>query len=125
MRYLGHEAASGPFPIPVGVCTSEKQWRKAVADLGCPDEPWPSAEGCVSRFRQPNGAQKLIVSFRFAEGRTLIKKTGMVAHEATHVWQFMRQAMAEEAPGWEIEACAVQWITQWLLERLEAKGTWK
>ena len=85
----------------------------------------PGQEACVTQFKDAGGACRLIVSFRLAKNRTRIEVVGFVAHEATHIWQFIRQAIAEDAPGWEVEACAVQWITQWLLECLEKEGLWK
>lgn len=125
MRMLGHAQASGPYGIPVYFCHSEKEWRKIHKSWGGEPNEFPPHEGCVTSFKQDNGALLLIVSFRFAKCRSRIEKAGIVSHEATHVWQFFKQAIREEQPGWEVEACAIQWITQWLLESLEAKGMWK
>ena len=40
---------------------------------------------------------------------------GVLAHEATHIWQAIKETMGEEAPGHEMEAYAIQSITTKLL----------
>ena len=41
---------------------------------------------------------------------------GLIAHEATHVWQQYADHIGESFPGREQEAYAIQWVTQTLYE---------
>jgi hypothetical protein len=44
-------------------------------------------------------------------GRTPIDIAALLVHEAVHIWQQEVDMMGEEAPGWEIEAYAIQRIS--------------
>lgn len=123
MKYLGHETASGPYPVPVGFCVTQKSWDKEHRAKGMEPSLMPTSIGCVSSFVQAHGATFLIVTFspQF-KSHTRIEQVGVVAHEAVHVWQFIEKVLQERDAGWEVEACGVAWVTQWLLECLEAKG---
>lgn len=115
---------TGPYPVTVGLCLAASDWRRAVQKLGAPKERYPSSDGCVTSFRQTRtGAITMIVTFRPGmKDRTLCERVGIVAHEATHVWQNIMEHINEKRPGAETEACSVQWIVQWLCEQLEAEG---
>ncbi|MFZ5669116.1 MAG: hypothetical protein ACOY4K_06455 [Pseudomonadota bacterium] len=47
---------------------------------------------------------------------------GLIVHEATHVWQFVRHHMNEASPSKEFEAYAMQAIAQSLIEAVN--DTW-
>lgn len=117
---------TGPYPVEVAFCICPKDWVREMKRRGekCALEPFPKADGNVFRFRHlTTGATFIVVTFSPAlRKRTLIERCGVVAHEATHVWQFIVEHINEEGTGWEVEACAIQWITQFLLEQLEAAG---
>lgn len=126
MKYLEHEYASGPYPVPVTVCLSEKEWIKAHEIMKREAGPMPTFVGCASAFTSENGAVRVLVTFApDFKDLTLVERFGAVVHETTHVWQFMRKAIAEDEPGWEVEALALEWISKFLLERLEKKGWMK
>ena len=116
---------TGPYPVEVGLSICPKDWAREMKRRGpkCHSHPFPDNVGAVTRFRTDNGACFMVVTFN-AEFRrsTWIERVGAVAHEATHVWQFIVEHINEEGTGWEVEACSIQWITQWLLEQLEAAG---
>lgn len=115
----------GPYPVEVELCLSAGEWRHAMRRRGpaCAKEVFPASDGCVSIFKQRSGAVSMVVTFaKVLRDRTLIEKVGVVAHEATHVWQRVVEHIAEDKPGHEVEACGVQWIVQWLLEQLDGEG---
>lgn len=112
----------GPYPVELGFTVAEAEWQREVKKRGCPASTFPSTAGCVTRFKQDHGAALMIVTFADFKRLTPVERIGVVVHEATHIWQFIVEYLNEEAVGWEIEACAIQWITQWLLEQLQAVG---
>lgn len=116
---------TGPYPVEVAFCICPQDWAREMKRRGasCRREQFPGAVGNVIRFRAENGASFMVVTFSPAfRTYTWIERIGVVAHEATHIWQFMVEHIGEDTVGWEIEACSIQWITQWLLEQLEAAG---
>lgn len=114
----------GPYPVEVCFCVCPKEWAREMKRRGpeCAHKPFPGWNA-VTRFRSPSGASFMVVTFdESLKKRTLIERVGVATHEATHVWQFIVEHINEEGTGWEVEACSIQWITQWLLEQLEAVG---
>jgi hypothetical protein len=113
---------AGPYPVEIGFCICPKDWAREMRKRGT-SEPFPDHAGHAALFNGANGASFMIVSFS-AEFRTHthVERIGVAVHEATHVWQFIKEHLRESAAGHEVEACSIQWITQWLLEQLQAVG---
>ena len=57
-----------------------------------------------------------IVCMGKSKQRKLVEIVGLLTHEATHIWQSIRDRIGERNPGAEFEAYSVQWITQQLIE---------
>ena len=99
-------------PAFIGFCPNKKAWRKLVKQFGLKDEPWPEADGHTHTFQNSSGALCIVVTIQPPKDRSLVEMIGIIAHESTHVWQFVRQEMREDCPGIETEAYAIQAITQ-------------
>lgn len=100
-------------PAHIGFCPSKKAWKREMRKMGCEGEPWPSAAGSTQTF-DSGGKRCIIVTV--AEGcekhHSRIEIAGLIAHEATHVWQKVREHMGEDQPSIEFEAYSVQAIFQ-------------
>jgi len=106
-------------PAFIGFCPSKVAWRKAMKGLDCADEPYPGGAGRMTSFeRKRDGQLTLIVTL--GEGaekhQRRVEIAGLLAHEATHVWQYVRRNMGEDSPSAEFEAYSVQAIFQGLYQ---------
>lgn len=88
--------------------------------LNVPKEPYPRADANCAQFESPQGSVVCIVTVnekldakRKGDPNALV---GLVVHEATHVWQRIRETIGERNPSHEFEAYAVQTISQELLQ---------
>lgn len=100
-------------PAFIGFCPTRTAWNREMRKIGVKNEPWPEAAGTTQTFEQ-KGKLCIIVTLRAeAEaGHSRIEIAGLIAHEATHVWQFIRKHMGERDPSVEFEAYSVQAIFQ-------------
>lgn len=116
---------AGPFPVEIALCISPKAWASEMRERGgaCTAEPFPPEDAHAIRFWTVDGSPFIVVTFRPAFRQySLAERFGMVAHEATHVWQFIEEHISEKAAGDEIEAHTIQWLSTRLLEHLQAAG---
>lgn len=106
------------------LCLSEKRFRKALKYLELPKDEWPSylaseRAGATTHFFDTRWGNVAIVTFGEYECYTTPQVHGLLVHEAVHIWQAQRDAMAEDRPSSEFEAYAVQTIAQNLIESFE------
>ena len=94
---------SAPFSK---TCTSggntNHLWRERV-------QPWRSI------FSQSGLSNEPPAIARMPGKASAVQVVGLLAHEATHVWQHVRDWMGEKSPSVEFEAYTVQAILQELL----------
>jgi hypothetical protein len=103
----------------VGLCTTEKRFKRELAKLDLPREQWPDfmpreASACV-HFLEYHGKPCMIVCISGWQGRDPVQVAGMLVHEAAHVWQETRRQMNEKFPSDEFEAYSLQHIAQCLM----------
>lgn len=81
--------------------------------LGVKNEPWPEAAASTHTF-DSKGKACIIVAMRpeAEKGSSRVQLAGLIAHEAVHVWQFVKRHIGEREPGWEMEAYSIQAIFQ-------------
>lgn len=104
-------------PAFIGFCPSETAWNHAMRHLGCTGEPYPDSAGRCSTFEKKDGIGGLTIIVTLgpaAEHATELEIAGLICHEATHAWQFVRENMGETEPSKEFEAYSVQAIFQGL-----------
>lgn len=100
-------------PAYIGFCPSRTAWNREMRKMGVKNEPWPEAPASTQTFEY-KGALCIIVTLgpESDRGHTRIGIAGLIAHEATHVWQYIRKHMGETDPSVEFEAYSVQAIFQ-------------
>lgn len=113
----------GWFPAYFGFCPNKKAWDREMKRLGIGCEEYPTTDAKCTVFF--NACEK-----DAAVGKTIILVTigehidtndhlgiiGLIIHEATHVWQFIREDAGEDIPSKEIDAYAMQNICMSLID---------
>ncbi len=106
-------------PVFIGFCPNEKAWRKGLKQLGLSrrENPYPTSDGHLHTFHRNDGPPVCIVTVQDGAESTrgLSEIIGVLIHESAHVWQDIRQYIGETAPGAEMEAYALQTITQGMI----------
>jgi hypothetical protein len=111
-------------PIFYAVCTSEADFKHELKRLNVKEEtPFMSTTHAHMTTHHFGCDEKslCIVCVGSLKGRLLVEIIGLFAHEATHIWQAVRDHIGEHKPGTEFEAYSIQWITQQLIESWAAK----
>ncbi len=101
-------------PVHFGFCPSKKAWKREMKRLNC-KEPYPDTDGRCTTFTN-EGKVVCIVTLRDGSEneRSISEITGLLVHEATHVWQTIRDDIGEKDPSPEFEAYSMQAIFQGL-----------
>lgn len=124
MDYL----SMGPVPVYLGVAFSEEDYARELrrlkvtrpaGDLFVP----VGKDGTVKHLAPPKRNTRdltLIICIRPPEPDRKVPNVNVAAllvHESVHAWQWCRLQMGENAPGHEVEAYAIQWISQFLMSK--------
>lgn len=105
------------WPIYFGFCPSEKAWRGAMRRMKLDhvypfaDNPKAFVDAFVTTFENTKGDLCCIMSLRpgyKAPSKRAVE--GLFVHEATHIWQKLREHIGERAPSTEFEAYTLQHI---------------
>ncbi|MEN5103787.1 hypothetical protein [Brucella anthropi] len=101
-------------PVHFGFCPSKKAWKREMKRLNC-KEPYPDTDGRCTTFTN-EGKVICIVTLRDGSEneRSISEITGLLVHEATHIWQTIRDDIGEKDPSPEFEAYSMQAIFQGL-----------
>lgn len=106
-------------PVFYGFCPSEAAWKREMRKMKVKGEAYPGNAGCVTTFTHDGKTCCIVTLGEAAEapGRTRVEIAGLLVHEATHVWQKVREAMNDPGqPSVEFEAYSVQAIFQGLYQ---------
>ncbi len=97
-------------PVHFGFCPSKKAWKREMKRMNC-NEPYPKSDGRCTTFTN-EGKVVVIVTVRDGSEheRSISEITGLLVHEATHVWQTIREDIGEKDPSPEFEAYSMQAI---------------
>jgi hypothetical protein len=110
---------SPPAPY-LCLCLSEDEYLIAFKHMDVkPRDEWirtPQADATTHFLRNRKGELCVVVCLAGYERRTPIEVTGLLIHEAVHIWQEWCAFYGETHPGSEQEAYAVQQLTQTLME---------
>ena len=108
------------------LCTTEKQFRQALKHFRVAKKDWPpfvsdSFCNATTHFFENEAHQKKasIVCIADCSDKTPAQIAGLLCHEAVHIWQKTRADLGETAPSAELEAYAIQSLTQSLIEEFE------
>lgn len=112
------------YGVEYGFAPSKAAYDRALREIDAdPDATtYPKTYGCCVQFAGSRGKHKptCVVTIHedaddwYRDEPWLIH--AMIAHEATHVWQFILDTVGEQRPGEEMTAHAVQHITAELIE---------
>lgn len=106
-------------PVYFGFCPSEGAWKREMKKFGKPlsSEVYPTTDARCTLFTSKKGNHCAIVTINPASKKnpTFIEVAGLMVHEATHIWQAIREAIGEKEPSHEFEAYSMQAIVQELL----------
>lgn len=106
-------------PVRIGFCPTKKAWKKEMKRINCDREYIRNNAQC-DMFKCPGAPTLILVTIdKSADTRNPIEVIGLLMHEAVHVWQRVCDEIGEEDPGWEMEAYAIQSITQDLIQAFE------
>lgn len=107
----------GIFPVNVGFVPNKKAWKAQMKEMGLKGEEYPSTAGRCVIFDH-KGTQTILVTI--ADGGEDEYKPaeviGLLVHEATHVWRYVKKHIGETEAGEEVEAYAMQRITLDLIQ---------
>lgn len=108
----------GPYIV---LCLSERDFHNALEKINVRKDqrsPWvdTAASAACHTFTREGSMPTCVVCLRDALGTDPITVAGLLVHEAVHVWQAAREALTPtSAPGIELEAYAIQNISQELM----------
>ena len=109
----------GMLPIKVGFCTSEKSYHKTMERYGV---EMPEAfisigkDATVHSFDSENGLIAIFcIRGKQKNGIDRNQITSLIIHESVHIWQKAKETMGVTLNDTEIEAYAIQWISQQFL----------
>ena len=105
------------------LCVTEKEFHKELKRLKLAKSVWPKflksthANATTHYFEAPSGELCAIVCMPAdeAEKRSNDAIYGLLVHEAMHIWRVCREAIGEDHPSAEVEAYAMQRISQNLI----------
>lgn len=111
------------LPVYFGFTTNPKAFAGEMSRLKVAEPPlFVSSRAFATTHcltRASSGFYTVIVCLDTKKCRKNACVPAILAHEATHVWQFAKEKIGETKPGDEIEAYAVQYFTECMLKELE------
>jgi len=103
-----------------GLCLSDKAFRNELKRLRVPREQWgvfvKDGKSAQVHFFQNDTERTTLVCLQGYEKRSPVEVYGLLIHEAVHIWQTECEYMHEDTPGDEIEAYAIQSVSQNLID---------
>lgn len=108
------------------LCTNERQYKKILKQLNIPKSERPPfmlnwhSNAAAHHFENCKDMKaSVVVCLGSTEGRDLIQIYTLLVHEAVHIWQKIRQIYGEHTPSPELEAYAIQNLSQQLMYEYE------
>lgn len=119
VRYIDTDRMSGPYPVPIGLCMTKKDWDAEMKRLKINEEWVPDSNHCHT-VTNADGARRCIICLPhiYDYYDTLDDQINAIAHEVTHVWRRVREYICEREPGSEQEAYFIGWVSQWVFKEL-------
>ena len=111
-------------PIEYFLCSTEKIFKKMLRKIGLPKKQWPdfilnAQSNATTHFFSNGGETIAIVCIRTDRNKDIKQTHALLCHEAVHIWQEIKEDIGEKNPGWELEAYAIQGISQELFYEYE------
>jgi hypothetical protein len=115
-------------PYYYRLCLTEVDYHKELKRLKLPKEKWPSflnndhCGGTLHEFISSNGTLCAIICIEVKEEHNIAQIHALLVHEAMHLWRWIREHLGENDPSIELEAYAVQSLSQRLFESYKAQS---
>lgn len=112
---------TGSWPVNFGFTTSKKNFRKEMKRINVKPIPEFITAGAnaTTHILSEGNAICIIVCLKKRKGIDKSQIAGLIAHEATHVWDAINDAMRGKCPGGEHHAYGLQWIVQSMANQME------
>lgn len=116
----------GPFPVEFAFSVDPKAFKREARRLlgeGHEIPPFviPQSQATTHTFVHHQCGDYMCVvclDWDWAKRQEWPAVVALLAHEAVHVWQRVKDRIHEAAPGMEIEAYMIQYFTQCMLKEL-------
>ena len=107
----------GWMPLSYGFCPSERAWKRELKRLEADETyPYPTTDAGTTFVEGPHKGVIVTLNERFDKERDRVGVVCLLVHEATHVWQAIREDIGEHKPSHEFEAYAMQNISMNLIQ---------
>ncbi len=110
----------------ITLCTTEKLFKKTLKCLNIAkkDRPeflsaWSSSATAHFFEHREDKKASVVICVGSTEGKTLIQVHALLVHESVHIWQEIKAYLGETNPSVELEAYAIQNISQQLMLEYE------
>lgn len=117
LRWLERNSLVLPYML---LCLTEKEFLAANKHLKVKETPiWTKSNHCATTHTYERDDKITCIVCMCKENSkkySLHSVIGLLAHEATHIWQAFCESIGEHAPSKEFEAYCIQFITQRLVE---------
>lgn len=119
MKWLDRTLLVSPYYFCL--CTSQADFVSVLRHIGIKHDDWPefskSDEHATVHFLPCENTNKCaIVCLKHNHSKTGVQICGLLVHEAMHIWRRIREELGEHEPSAEMEAYAMQWISQELMQ---------
>lgn len=105
------------------LCTTEEQFHKILKYLKVPKKQWPpflnSGANATTHYFANDTLKSTVVCMPPRAEMSNAQIVALLCHEAVHIWQATRKHYGERKPSAELEAYAIQSLTQRLVEEYE------
>lgn len=105
------------LPIKLGMAKTEKAYLKEIKRLNVKDasEFIPRGKSAVVHYFTRDGQVTAIMCINLKVNLMKCQIISLLIHEAVHVWQECKEIMGVKLIDGEVEAYAIQWISQQFL----------
>jgi hypothetical protein len=126
MKFMNRTLFSSP--VDYGLCFDKADFIKTLKKMGLPPEEQPvfcasKAGASTHYFPGVSGSRDvIIITLNDTSGYTVNEVNGLLAHEAVHCWQHIKEHIGETCDitaGYEFEAYAIQHIVFNLMTEFE------
>lgn len=113
------------LPLYYTLCLTKKQFRDSLKHFkirGPKSYSFQADSGSDATchfFKNKLGKEAAIVCLTVGENNTGVEISGLLLHEAIHIWQTCMKMIGERKPSSEFEAYGIQCIAQSLMQEYE------
>ena len=102
-------------PIFYGLCLNDKDFQKELKKLKIEEHVnflLTDTANATAHFFTKDNKTASVVCLGDVKGQTLEQVYAILVHEATHLWQAIKDEMGEKTPSIEFEAYSIQTLSQ-------------